>query len=153
MQRTFDYDGNPVMELTSTQSNGTTTSIMTYDGMGRLATRTATDGGNVSYTYDGVGNLLDARRQWRHDDVPLRPRQPSRLASGSERRVTTSFGYDANNNRNQTIFPGGTQMVSTYDTANRLISKHTFGPHTNATRGYGYTPSGPTHGSAVARSP
>jgi RHS repeat-associated protein len=146
--RVYDDDGN----LTSVTNQGGTATL-TYDAMSRLIERRTLHGSlltDVTYTYDGVGNTLTVTdlggTTTYHYDAVNRPDQVTD-ASGK----TTLFGYDANGNRTSENNQLGLITTSTYDSANRLINRHTTINGVNpADRTNSYTPGGPTHGSARA---
>jgi RHS repeat-associated protein len=80
---------------------------MTYDSADNL-TSYCDSGGVVSYAYDSAGRLTSVAEPGGN--------------CGPTPSLCTTFGYNANNQRTQTTFPGGATLTVGYDNARNMAS-------------------------------
>jgi RHS repeat-associated protein len=95
-RRTYDDAGN----VTSVVEPSGATTRMEYNGARELTRRIGTDGGGVSYTYDGAG----------------------RRATMTDATGTTRYSYDAAGRLLTATEPDGSQLRMAYDAAGRQTS-------------------------------
>jgi RHS repeat-associated protein len=114
---TYVYDENG--NLTSrTDNTGTTTYV--YDKLNRLSTENFPGGRQNLYTYDAVGKLKtfqDAGGTTTYN-YGVSNLLESMQAPGDA--AATTFGYDDDNRRTSTAYPGGVTMTATFDNPGRL---------------------------------
>jgi len=115
---TYDAKGNLISR---TDAKGATIHY-TYDAAGRLLTKTFPDGSATTFTYDAKGNLLTATNNY--DSYTFTYDANGRVTSVTEDNTgtTISYTYNAVGNKTQMIYPDGSTLVYTYDSANRLGS-------------------------------
>ncbi|MEA2493589.1 MAG: hypothetical protein QOJ29_1500 [Thermoleophilaceae bacterium] len=143
---TYDGDGN-ITQLFD--SNGTQTETYNYDHKNRLTSDSGVSGSDT-YTYDAADNLktiadgggtvtyaYDAA-----DNVCWAYVGTSANACASPPTGSTTFSYDANNNRTHTNYPGNVDMSQAWDNGDRLKeikAVNTSGPTTLTDFTYSYT--------------
>jgi YD repeat-containing protein len=120
----YDSDGNAT---SMTDSTGTTS--YQYDARNRQTLKTlpaALGGGSFAYGYDAASNLTSMTDS---ASVPGNPLTVSYgynaanlVTSLQDPSGTTSFGYDANDQRVSTTFPDGVVQSQAYDASQRLSS-------------------------------
>jgi len=142
--RTFEYDANH--HLVNTRRNGAVTTSLTYDALGRTATRTDATGLQIVVTYDDLDRITrvtypDSRFiEFEYSSCCVR--QLSRMTDRAGRESLFSydelgrltavrnseagverFSYDRNGNMTRLIDPRGNATSYLYDLDNRLIRK------------------------------
>jgi YD repeat-containing protein len=108
-------------DVTLGASPGTTTTTYTYNALNQQTSMSVSTGQNVSYTYDGMGNLLtktDAGGTLTDTYTALDQVQSVKDPSGA----TTTFGYDADGQRSQIAYPNGVTETMGYNLAGQLTS-------------------------------
>ena len=115
-QETLDRNGRVVQ-----RSAGNDVTRYTYDAAGRMTAQTGGPGGEVTYSYDALGRLVEARaadgavRRWYYD-----PEGSVVAAVGAGGRVT-QFAYDRSQRLIQVTHPDGGTERREYDGAGRLV--------------------------------
>ncbi|WP_229858654.1 DUF6531 domain-containing protein [Streptomyces poonensis] len=141
---TYDYD-RYLRPVAITDQRGNTTE-MTYDGAGRMLTRSAPSapGYSESWTYDSAGNIT-SHTDGRGNKTAYTYNTSNRLTTvtdpmggktaytyttlGAIETVTTprgkvtTYGYDTAGNRTSVTTPLGEKTTFTYDKAGRILSK------------------------------
>ncbi|UYQ66702.1 DUF6531 domain-containing protein [Streptomyces peucetius] len=141
---TYDYDRH-LRPVGITDQRGNTTS-MTYDGAGRMLTRSAPSalGHAESWTYDTAGNIT-GHTDGRGNKTTYTYNASNRLTSTTDpmggrtaytytalgaletvttpRGKVTTYGYDAAGNRTSVTTPLGERTTFTYDKAGRILSR------------------------------
>ena len=120
--KTFEYDkkGN-LTKVTDAKAQQIT---FEYDVNDRLAVKHLPNGeGDVTYTYDGVGNLLSVTSQDGSVSMTygILNRVDQVRQTINSQNYTISYGYDVNGNRTSMSSPWGATSYS-YDALNRLTS-------------------------------
>ena len=129
---TYDADGN----LTQRVDNTGTTKFY-YDALNRLTTKTLPQSGTgcpgaspagLTYGYDGASNLTsycDSGGQVGYGFDPANNLTSLAEPTGScvaPLSLCTTFSYDKDNRRTETVFPGGAQFNAGYDNAGNQTS-------------------------------
>ncbi|MEV4920930.1 DUF6531 domain-containing protein [Streptomyces tirandamycinicus] len=141
---TYDYD-RYLRPAAITDQRGNTTK-MTYDGAGRMLTRSAPAalGYSESWTYDTAGNIT-SHTDGRSNKTTYAYNTSNQLTTTTDplggvtaytysplgslatvktpRGKTTTYGYDATGNRTSVTTPLGEKTTFTYDKAGRILSK------------------------------
>jgi RHS repeat-associated protein len=157
---TYAYD--PAGNLTRTVDANGSVSVRSFDALGRVISATssrlnATD--SVQWTYDenpnGVGRLSgftdpSGQASFRYDRRGLLLRETKQF--GAETYVTT-YGYDADGNRNRIVYPSGRTATYSFDYAGRPLTAAVNGAPLVLSASY--LPFGPvtatTYGNGTAR--
>jgi RHS repeat-associated protein len=120
----YDADGRRTR-----MTDGTGTSIWTYDSLGRLMSSTNGAGATIGYGYDIAGHLTTLTYPGGSQSVTRGHDAAGRLASVTDwASRTTSFGYDADSNLVTTTYPNGTTATNGFDPTGAMTSTALAGP-------------------------
>ena|GEM_PF-2542821 len=121
---TYSYDANGNL-ASYTDPNGTTVTN-SYDALNRLTKRSITRGTNVLgvteeiYSYDALGRLIGGNDD-QNNLLAFEYDGLNNLIKETNNGKSVSYGYDANSNLTNLLFPSGKKLDRAYDQTNRLM--------------------------------
>jgi len=133
---TVTYDYTPSGRLKSqTDAQGTITN--SYDSMGRLKTQTNMNGETISYSYDGVGNIVEIVTPTQTISKTYTKR--NELESVTDNTGTTTYTYDALGRQTKITYPNAITTHYIYDSRNHITNIEHKNSNSEILQSFAYT--------------
>jgi len=118
----YDPKGQLIARTTAAETAASTTTRMTYDGAGRLISKTDAAGKTIRYDYDSRGRRIQVTTALNHTTQTVYDAAGNKLSKTDPAGNVTGWSYDALGRELTKTDASGQTTTRDYDAAGRLIA-------------------------------